>query len=260
MTGLNEKVLIEQGLLIISALGTGLCAAGISNLLLARLLNFKPAITFKIPQLNRGSHINRADATGAVLGGVFMYLLSLGTTKIVNMTIIGFLAGYLITWLLRKQLEKMKQWSKQREIIVLFEAVELYMRAGLSMNHALQAAKLLTPALKPAINKALVYWPAGSAKALEIFRREVDLPEADILTALLAQIERVGISNLEGVIRREADRLQRMREAAERAEINRRPTYMMLYRALPLVSAMGMIAGVLFMHVASTLRSAGISF
>jgi hypothetical protein len=128
------------------------------------------------------------------------------------------------------------------------------------MNHALQAAKLLTPALKPAINKALVYWPAGSAKALEIFRREVDLPEADILTALLAQIERVGISNLEGVIRREADRLQRMREAAERAEINRRPTYMMLYRALPLVSAMGMIAGVLFMHVASTLRSAGISF
>lgn len=257
---IDQRLLIEHGLLVACAAGVGLSAAGISNLLLARF--FDAVYTFNLPKIKTKStqKINQTDVIGAVLGALFMFILSLGTVKVINLTLLGFLSGYLLSYLIRKQLVQMKKWIKQREIIILFEAVELYMRAGLTMPHALQAAKLLTPSIRSAINRALVYWPSGSAKALEVFRQEIDLPEADILASLLVQIEKAGINNLEGVIQREAERLQRMREAAERAEISRRPTYMMLYRGLPLISALGMVAGVLFMHVGVTLRSAGIAF
>ncbi|MDI6906439.1 MAG: hypothetical protein QMC81_02965 [Thermoanaerobacterales bacterium] len=147
---------------------------------------------------------------------------------------------------------------RQKEIVVLFETVELYMRAGMPLHHALAAARMLTPSLRRAVGEALTYWPGGPAKALEVLREKIDLPEADILASLLLQIEQAGIDNLEGIVRREGKRLEQLRDAADRARINIRPLYLVLFRALPLVACLGMIGGALFMHVRDVLQAAGL--
>lgn len=151
-----------------------------------------------------------------------------------------------------------RQLARQREILLLFDTVELYMRAGLSMYHALDAARVLTPNIRAEIGQALMYWPEGASKALEVLRRRLNTPEADILVSLLLQLDQAGIENFQDIVRREGRRLEQLKDAADRARINRRPFLLVLYRALPLLACLGMIAGAFFTHALGVLREAGI--
>jgi len=191
---------------------------------------------------------------GMVLGFFFGW----GTRLLLLAVLLGGAVGIMTPELVRIWRGKSTLDARRREISILFEAVELYMRAGMPMHHALTAAKTLTPNLRPAVNKCLTYWPSGAAKALQVLEKEMNLPEGDILVSLLMQVEHAGIENLEGIIHRESRRIEQMREAAEKANLSLKPLYLVLYRALPLLATLGMVAGTLFMRTLSILKDAGL--
>lgn len=149
--------------------------------------------------------------------------------------------------------------QRLKDLAVLFEAVELYTRAGYTIPQALRAAKVLTPGLKTAIEKCLDYWPAGPRAALEQFRRLIQLPEGDIFVSLLTYMEATGVKDLEGVLGREADNIERLRRLRAEASIASRPVYLMVYRVLPLVATLGILVGPLLYRTYRVMKDAGIS-
>lgn len=239
---------------VLFAAGTGLVAGGVT-LLAGLLLEPARSAGFRIPYTNRE---DRLALWVGLLGAVLGLLLAWGTQYTGFMAFLGGGTGVGIVVLARRFVVRSRLDARRRDVTALFDAVELYMRAGMPTHHALSAAKILAPSLQPAVNRALSYWPSGAAKALDVLRQEIGLPEGEILVSLLAQINQAGIENLEGIVRRESKRLEQMRNMAERARIGLKPLYLVLFRALPLVAAMGMVAGVLFMRVAAILKDAGL--
>lgn len=232
--------------IVLISIGAGLAAGG----LLSSFELTSEAVGLKA--------VDRHLRLGAVAGFLIGLLLSWGTRYALLAAGFGCAVAVFAVELATRLYERKQTDARRQEIVVLFDTIELYMRAGMPAQHALAAAKALTPKLRPAVNHALTYWPSGSAKALDVLREEIRLPEGDILVSLLSQIVQSGIENLEGVIRREARRLEQMRDAAEKARITLKPLYLVLYRALPLVASMGMFAGALFMRVSLILKDAGL--
>lgn len=195
--------------------------------------------------------------TAAVLTGMAgMLLLAWGSRPLVLMiaSTVGGALGLAAVRMLKKLREGHERASAVRELTVLFEAVELYLRAGYNLPQALRAASLLTPRLRPAVTRCLTCWPQGASYALEVLRRELGMLEAEILVSLLSQVEKVGLKDLEGVIQREAHNLERLRQLAEEVNIAKRPLYFTMYRALPLAAAVGIIVGPLLYRVVGVLR------
>ncbi|MDH7578197.1 MAG: hypothetical protein QHH75_10355 [Bacillota bacterium] len=249
---------------LITVLGLGLAAGGAACLAFRASESFlaqAPVSRFFEEIGQRGSGLAREDKIvliGGIAGLATAGTLAWGTGYLSLALMIGLGAGTGGVKAFLKFRERRDADEKRKEIALFFDAVELYIRAGMSVQHALDSAKLLAPRLRQAVNKALVYWPSGPARALEVLRKEIALPEGDILVSLLSQISQAGIENLQGVISREAQRLEQMREAAERARVALKPLYLVLYRTLPLVAVLGMVAGALFMRTMSILKETGL--
>lgn len=203
--------------------------------------------------LRFGRREKMAAAAGAAAG----MALAWGSAASV---LLGAAAGYGCAYLYAKLKAEREEDARRREVFTLFDTLELYLRAGMPLQHALAAAKVLVPGLRDAVNAALVYWPSGSERALEALRQGIAMPEGDILVSLLSQINQAGVENLEGVIQRETRRLEEIRETAARVRISMKPLYLVIYRALPLVAALGLVAGTLLMRAIMILRQAGMVF
>ncbi|MGB9849132.1 MAG: hypothetical protein ACPLSY_04820 [Moorellaceae bacterium] len=249
---------------LIVAVGAGLAAAGSvwsvvesgAAARLKRATRFPPVaevLAFRRLNLRFG----RREKLAAVVGAVTGMMLAWGSLLSV---MLSAAAGYGCAYLWAKLKAEREEEARRREVFTLFDTLELYLRAGMPLQHALAAAKVLVPGLREAINAALVYWPSGSERALETLRRGINLPEGDILVSLLAQINQAGVENLEGVIYRETRRLEEVRETAARVRISMKPLYLVIYRALPLVAALGLVAGTLLMRAIIILREAGMVF
>ncbi|MDN5375114.1 MAG: hypothetical protein PWQ39_154 [Thermacetogenium sp.] len=249
---------------VLASIGAGLAAGGLLYLAFKSIKRSFSPPKVKLPSFKMASGStglkadNRFLKFGATAGFLVGLILSWGTHYALFAAVVGGAIGVFAVETAARLRERSWVDARRQEIVVLFDTIELYMRAGMTAQHALAAAKVLTPNLRTAVNRALMYWPSGSAKALEILRREINLPEGEILVSLLNQIVQSGVENLEGVIRRESRRLEQMRDAAEKARITLKPLYLVLYRALPLVASLGMFAGALFMRVSMILKKAGL--
>ena len=84
------------------------------------------------------------------------------------------------------------------------------------------------------------------------------MPEAESLVLLLSQINNSGVKNFDNIIKMEADRLEELRQAAEQIQISIKPLVLILYRALPLVAILGMIAGVMFTRTMEIIKDTGL--
>jgi len=197
---------------------------------------------------------DRAVLAGCCAGLVLMLLLAWGSRFAVFAAVSGGVLGAFVVQVALRLQREAALGTQRREVVVLFEAVDTYLRAGMSMPYALACAKVLAPHLSKAVSACLAAWPSGSAQALEILRKKIDLPEADLMVSLLLQIEKTGVMNLEGVVRKEALNLERMREAAARAKIVTRPLYFVVYRLLPLLAVFGMFAGTLYWRLLHMLK------
>lgn len=210
-----------------------------------------------------GSGLSKEDKyslISAAIGGALLAILGKGTSYFWMLLFVGLLAGVGICKGLYSFRRAAELYSKRRQVAVLFEAVEMYLRSNMSLVQALYAAKSLTPALNSAVRSCIVRWPSSPENALENLRREIGVPEADVLVSLLMRINITGLKNLEGVIQREAQNIDKLRNVAARMKISSRPVYYMLHRALPAIAILGMFLGSMFYHLAQSLQAAGVSF
>ncbi len=187
-------------------------------------------------------------------------ILGIGTDYLLVLIIIGFAVGVVACKGLFAFRHATELYSRRCQVAILFEAVEMYLRANMSLVQALYAAKSLTPLLNDAVKSCIVRWPSNPENALENLRKDIGVPEADVLVSLLHRINVTGLKNLEGVIQREAQNIDKLRNVAAKMKISSRPTYFMLHRGLPVISILGMFLGSMFYHLSQSMQAAGITF
>jgi len=246
------------------AAGLGLAAASLFLLAVSALRPAGAALTGrrlfyrrqKTPPVLVG---DRFSLAAGLLFAVLLAGISRSLKEGIVLFALGTCAGILAARGVRRLYRGAVKEKRLREIVILFEGVEIYLRAGYSLVQALRAASLLVPGLKRTVNRCVNCWPSGPRVALEQFRKEMNLPEADILVSLLLQIEAAGIQNLKGVMEREAENLDRLRRLKVEARIANRPFYMMLYRILPLAVTLVLIVGPLLYRTYVVMVDAGIS-
>ncbi len=173
-----------------------------------------------------------------------------------------FAIGYIVSFAACKFIAKARlntaRSRRLKDIASLFEAVELYMKGGYSIYQALMLAKPLAPSLKREIDECLAYWPEDPAKALEGFKKNLGVQEGEILVSLLIHIQAVGTKDFEGILSREAFNVERLRRLKSENSMAAKPFYLMVYRFLPLASAIGIITGPLLYRTYVVLRDAKI--
>lgn len=254
---------MTAGPVILAAAGLGLAAGAWVLMVMKLLLSNRRDRPREAGKKDRKPPDPRSiRETAAVLAGMAgMLFLGWGARLPVLAVLVtlGGAGGLVLIRMTFKLKEGSNRAAAIRELTVLFEAVELYMRAGYALPQAMRAAALLTPRLRRAVGECLACWPSGPRRALEVLRKNLNIPEAEILVSLLGQVDRVGLKNLEGVMQREAYNLERLRQLAAEVNIAKRPLYFTLYRALPLAAAVGIIVGPLLYRVFGVLRDA-ISF
>jgi hypothetical protein len=207
--------------------------------------------------LNR-SLIDNTVIIWAVIGALFGVILTWGSNSILLGAIIcGFWAGVSVIGF-REYHRRRTKSIRYQECLELFRLVETYMQLGMPLQLALVEAKEMLVVLKPAVNKTLAYWGMGSENALRVLQKEINLPEAESLVMLLSQVNNSGIKNFDNIIKMEADRLEDIREAAEQMQISIKPLILILYRVLPLLAILGMVAGVMFTRTMTILKDAGL--
>lgn len=245
------------------ALGLGLAAAGLAGETLARLGDRAGRRLARLVRRARprgpARAADRGELAALAAGAVLLLLVARTASQAAALGFSGAVLGLAVARFVRRARKEVVRQKKLREIAVFFEAVELYLRAGYSLPQAMWAASLLAPGLKDAVDRCLERWPQGARRALERFERDLGVSEAQILVSLLLQIEAVGIKNLEGVVRREAHNLDRLRRLRAEARIASRPVYYMVYRFLPLAATLVILVGPLLYRTLTVMREAGIS-
>jgi hypothetical protein len=170
----------------------------------------------------------------------------------------GFILSMAASCYLIKLQKGIKHNRKMKDIAVLFEAVELYMKAGYSMYQAIMLSRALVPRIRKEIDICLDYWTAGPRKALEKFKEALDIEGGEILVSLLIHMEMAGIKDLQGILTREATNIERLRRMRNEIKLSIRPIYMMVYRFLPLGAVIGIITGPLLYRTYAVLKDANL--
>jgi len=185
---------------------------------------------------------------GGLIGLIVGLFLFWGSKRILQILLFFALVGAGVGYLKNKLEDQEILHRKKQEISILFENIEILMRAGLPLQKALLETKDLLVVLRPAIERSMAHWP-NTSLILETLRKEVNLPEGDILVSLLSQLNIAGIDKFDGVIQRESQRLEELRAAAERVRIAKKPYWLVFSRTLPVIVIFGMFIGALFIRM-----------
>ncbi len=174
-------------------------------------------------------------------------LLMLGMVKSIRFLffhlILGLVIGLFVVGILKKIKKDMNRTKKLREVVTLFEGIEIYLKAGYSLMQSLRASKLFTNYITPSIDKCLSYWSMGPQKALEILKQELNLEETDSLILLMMHLESAGVKDLQGMLQREAHNIDRLQRMKVELKIAHRPLVLLVYKILPIAAILGIIVG-----------------
>lgn len=191
---------------------------------------------------------NKNIYLGALAGLVISLFLFWGSSRLLLAILICSVLGAGVVYFVQNLQEQRYQFKKQQEVLILFESIEVLMRAGLPLQKALLESKDLVLILKPVIERSMAYYP-NTSLILENLRKEIDIPEGDILVSLLTQLNLAGIERFEGIIQRETQRLEETRAATERIRTARKPYWLVFSRIIPILVIFGMFIGSLFMRL-----------
>ena len=134
---------------------------------------------------------------GALGGAAFGFLLTLGTGAVLIATVVGSALGIAVSWFIRYSSNEAKKTKTMRELVVLYELIDFFTQGEGDYQHftiqqALRYGAVITPTIRPVIQRCIDAWPSGPIRALEKFAKEVNLPEASILSSVLIHAEKVG--------------------------------------------------------------------
>jgi hypothetical protein len=188
---------------------------------------------------------DRKVALGGILGfilGIFLFndsnYLSFGSLMCAGMGA----GGIIFTTNVK---DNYKEEIRRKECIMLFNTLAIFLPTGMSIPQVLNSAKDFSPNLKRAIDKTLAAWHNGTITALDILKKEINLPEGDILASLLLQVSQTGSKNIYNIIQNESRRIDDRRRMLEKIKITRKPIALNIYRFLPLLVLLGLGAGFL---------------
>lgn len=192
-------------------------------------------------------------------GGAFGYLLALGTGAAAIAGVVGAFLGMGGSYLVRRSINDMKKTRIMREVAVLYETINFFTRGEgdeqrFTIVQALRYAAAITPTIRPMVQRCINSWAWGPARALERFAKEVDLPEANILSSVLTHAAISGMNYGRSAIEEGSRDLEELRHSLAEIRIANKPMYYTIYRGLPLVAMGGILLGPLVYHLASMLR------
>lgn len=187
--------------------------------------------------------MNTAFALGSTAGGLMGALFAWGSPAFYNTVGIGSAVGALAGWFLHNNMKESKRLKLLREVAVLYESVEFYTRAGYTIQQALKLGAVLTPLLSSRVERCLAAWPSGPSRALETFARDVNLPEAAVLSSVLVHAEESGMAFGASAVQEESRSLEELRKNLVELKIASKPLYFAIYRALPMAAVGGVMVG-----------------
>lgn len=231
-----------------AAAGTGLSAAGLVMLFFSFRRGgksfeaperAKPQTTIKEAMSER----DRKALLGAGVGALVGVSLAWGTGFLFPAILLGAGLGFLAPRLIDNFLNSSKEFKLTKEVALLYESVDLFLRAGFTVRQALGISRSLVPNLAGPLDKCLNRWPAGPLLALEHLGADIGLQQADMLVGLLMQAEEGGPEKVEGIMAQEAVRIEELRQALAEGRIAKKPIYSTVYLFLPVVAVIGIIMG-----------------
>lgn len=170
----------------------------------------------------------------------------------------GALTGLSIILFVRNVKSKNVHIKKVNEIAIVFESIELYMRAGYSMYQAIRTSRLLITEIRPAMDVCLSYWGNGPKQALAKLQEELNVPEAETLILMLVNLEGTGSKEMRSAIGGEVFNIESIQRMKTNVSIANKPLLLMIYRMLPLGSVIGITVGSLMYRTFSVLQHTGI--
>jgi F0F1-type ATP synthase assembly protein I len=203
--------------------------------------------------------------TGVVGGAFFGLLLTVGTGATMLAVMICAGLGAVASIIIRCVTGEIKKTRMMRELAVLYETIDFFTQGEggalrFTIRQALQYGTAITPTIRPHVQRCIDSWPRGPVRALEEFAREVNLPEASILSTVLIHAEAAGMKYVRDAIGEGSKDLEELRQTLAEIKIAGKPVYYTVYRALPAAAVGGIVFGALlnhFMHMFSMLFSAG---
>ncbi|MDQ0287506.1 Flp pilus assembly protein TadB [Desulfofundulus luciae] len=250
----------ENLLLLGFSAGAGLAAGAAARIILGILWGLRfPAIPAwkrekrKLPSLRDGP--NGAFIAGSAVGGLIGGVLAFGTPAFANAVGIGSTSGALIGWFVYKNMQETQRMRLLREIAVLYEAVDFLTQAGYTIPQALRLGSVAASSLRPCVERCLARYSSDRARALEQFAREVNLPEAALLSSVLAHAEESGMALGRSALQEESRSLEELRRSLAELKVISKPLYFAVYRGLPLIAVGGVMAGPLAYRLIKMLQS-----
>ncbi|MGI9862536.1 hypothetical protein SDD30_14240 [Moorella naiadis] len=191
---------------------------------------------------------------GMAAGGMAGAMLAWGTAYLITVAAICSVLGMAAVLFLARSMKETGRMIKVRELVALYEALNFYTNAGYTIQQAMRLGAVVTPHLRPAVERCLAAWPYGPVRALERFADEVNLPEAVMLSTILMHAEEAGMQFGKVAIEEEASNLEKLRQTLAEVRIMSKPLYFAVYRGLPLFAAGGVIAGPLVYRLVSMMN------
>jgi len=185
---------------------------------------------------------------GALAGGSFGWLVTWDSPSQFVMLFFA-LIGFGLAFFIKRNVEESDHIQKLSEIVMIYETVSFFTKAGYSTQQSLQMSLPVTSVLAPALKRCLAAWPHGPARALEAFAQEAEVEEAELLSSVLLYIEEAGIQFGEAAAQEEARNLDALRESLSELAIVSKPLYYSVYRVLPLAAIGGVIIGPLLYKI-----------
>jgi Flp pilus assembly protein TadB len=212
----------------------------------------------KSAKSDREQHEGNMTLASALGGAAFGVLLTLGTGAILIAGIAGSALGTAVSWFVRYSVREARKTEMMRELAVLYEIIDFFTQGEGEFQHftilqALRYGAVITPAIRPVVQRCIDAWPSGPVRALENFAKEVNLPEASILTSVLIHAEKSGMKYARSAMSEGSRDLENLRQMLAEIKIGSKPMYYMIYRMLPLAGVVGIVVGALFYHLMTML-------
>jgi len=138
-------------------------------------------------------------------------------------------------WLLSRDAAQNRRLL-QAELVRMIEGLQVLLQSGRDLYSALRHLTPLADLLRPAWERLLARWGQSPMRALEAFREEAQVEDADIVVAVLQHAVVVGTGPARAFLAQEAAKLERMQQERVEELLRTRPDTVRFALIFPLVA------------------------
>lgn len=192
------------------------------------------------------------EVAGAIVGfGLAPDDLLAGIAFALNGVFFVILAKKLLIHLQKKLTEE----RRAGEVLLMYEIISIYTKAGCTLQEALNACENFVKFNRSALRKCLLNFNHEPSKALREFAKDVDNPEADILSGILQRAVVVGASKMADILSEESMTMERMRQMRIEQGLGAKAVVQTLYLILPGLALLGVTMAPIGYYIVMQIKS-----